>query len=145
MKAITIYQPWATLIALGEKRYETRGWKTNYRGPIAIHASKNIDHQAALMVARNCPEIWRKISPLPTGCVVAVAELVECWSVHLYQNVEIYLHEGVGGGTRSIDPQEEKFGWYEPGRYAWELANMRKIDPVPAKGQQGLWNWGGER
>ncbi|WP_309145170.1 ASCH domain-containing protein, partial [Brevibacillus sp. HB2.2] len=40
MKAITIHQSWATLIALGEKRFETRGWSTNHRGPIAIHAAK---------------------------------------------------------------------------------------------------------
>ncbi|WP_409175497.1 hypothetical protein [Brevibacillus fortis] len=33
MKAITIHQPFATLIALGEKRFETRGWATRYRGP----------------------------------------------------------------------------------------------------------------
>ncbi|WP_342351939.1 ASCH domain-containing protein [Lysinibacillus boronitolerans] len=30
MKAITIKQPWATLIALGEKRFETRSWQTKY-------------------------------------------------------------------------------------------------------------------
>ncbi|KXG09931.1 hypothetical protein AT864_01491 [Anoxybacillus sp. P3H1B] len=46
MKAITIKQPWATLIALGEKKFETRSWKTNYRGKIAIHAGKTIDYEA---------------------------------------------------------------------------------------------------
>lgn len=40
MKAITLWQPWASLIAIGAKKYETRSWKTNYRGPIAIHAAK---------------------------------------------------------------------------------------------------------
>lgn len=39
MKAITIWQPWASLIACGAKKYETRGWPTKYRGPIAIHAA----------------------------------------------------------------------------------------------------------
>ncbi|MEY2355573.1 ASCH domain-containing protein [Lysinibacillus capsici] len=43
MKAITIKQPWATLIALGEKRFETRSWQTKYRIPIAIHAGKTMD------------------------------------------------------------------------------------------------------
>lgn len=41
MKAITIRQPWAGLIAVGEKVYETRSWPTKYRGPIAIHAGKS--------------------------------------------------------------------------------------------------------
>lgn len=40
MKAITLHQPWASLIALGVKTIETRAWSTNYRGPLAIHAAK---------------------------------------------------------------------------------------------------------
>ena len=40
MKAITIWQPWAFLLAMGAKQYETRSWETAYRGPIAIHAAK---------------------------------------------------------------------------------------------------------
>ena len=39
MKALTIWQPWASLIARGVKQYETRSWATKYRGPIAIHAA----------------------------------------------------------------------------------------------------------
>lgn len=40
MKAITVWQPWASLLVSGRKRYETRSWATSYRGPIAIHAAK---------------------------------------------------------------------------------------------------------
>ena len=39
MKALTIKEPWATLIISGYKKYEFRSWKTNYRGEIFIHAS----------------------------------------------------------------------------------------------------------
>lgn len=39
MKAITLHQPWATLISLGVKSIETRSWSTSYRGPLAIHAA----------------------------------------------------------------------------------------------------------
>ena len=39
MKTLSLIQPWASLIALGEKRIETRSWGTRYRGPLAIHAS----------------------------------------------------------------------------------------------------------
>lgn len=42
MKALTLQQPWATLLATGRKRIETRSWKTSYRGPIAIHAAARI-------------------------------------------------------------------------------------------------------
>ncbi|MCL2124169.1 MAG: phage portal protein [Desulfovibrionaceae bacterium] len=44
MKALTIYQPYASLLACGAKRFETRGRKINYRGPIAIHAGKEPFH-----------------------------------------------------------------------------------------------------
>lgn len=40
MKALSLWQPWATLIAIGAKQYETRGWSTPYRGPLIIHAAK---------------------------------------------------------------------------------------------------------
>lgn len=43
MKALTIKEPWATLIIEGYKEYEFRSWKTNYRGKILIHAGKSID------------------------------------------------------------------------------------------------------
>ena len=39
MKALTLYEPYATLVALNLKKIETRGWRTNYRGPLAIHAA----------------------------------------------------------------------------------------------------------
>lgn len=47
MKALTIIQPWATLIASGHKMNETRSWKTNYRGEVLIHAGKNPKRKAA--------------------------------------------------------------------------------------------------
>ena len=37
---LSLWQPWASLIAIGAKHIETRHWKTDYRGPIAIHAAK---------------------------------------------------------------------------------------------------------
>ena len=46
MKAITIKQPFASLIAAGLKEYEFRTWKTNYRGELLIHAGKSIDSKA---------------------------------------------------------------------------------------------------
>lgn len=39
-KCLSLWQPWASLIALRAKHIETRSWSTSYRGPLAIHASK---------------------------------------------------------------------------------------------------------
>ena len=90
MKALTIWQPWASLIACGAKRYETRSWATKYRGPIAIHAAmkdpcklpiptiKDVEQYVREEIAAHrCPP-W---AVMPTGMVIATAELVNVWHI----------------------------------------------------------------
>lgn len=60
MKALSLRQPWASLIAEGRKTIETRTWHTHYRGPLAIHASA------------------RSHGDLPTGGIIALAWLYDC-------------------------------------------------------------------
>ncbi|MGW8822244.1 2-oxoglutarate dehydrogenase E1 [Paenibacillus lautus] len=147
MKAITIIQPWATLIAILEKGNETRGWATKHRGPIAIHAGKKIDREAC-----EAPEIKAALARhgytadnLPTGAVVAIANMTECWSIGTdYQSGMPLLYNGRGGQEKRVSLKEDKFGFYDPGRYAWEVSDVQRLAaPIPAKGQQGLWNWEG--
>ncbi|MFP3381771.1 2-oxoglutarate dehydrogenase E1, partial [Bacillus sp. SIMBA_069] len=77
---------------------------------------------------------------------VAIANFTDCWAVgHDYQSGMPVLFNGEGGKTKRICLKEDSFGWFEAGRYAWEMSDVKQIDPAPAKGQQGLWNWGGER
>jgi hypothetical protein len=149
MKALTIIQPWATLIALNEKKFETRSWPTKYRGPIAIHAGKKIDKEAC-----EEPEIKAALArhgytadSLPTGGVVAITEMYECWSIGTdYQSGMPLLYNGKDGGDRIVGLKEDKFGYYSPGRYAWELSDVKQLpELIPAKGQQGLWNWEGSQ
>lgn len=144
MKAITIHQPWATLIALGEKRLETRSWATKYRGPLAIHAAKRVDNEICLeepfstVLAKH----GYTADNLPTGAIVATCQLTECHKV-----IEDYGKAAlIGEELLRISSPEYDFGWYEIGRYAWEMTDVQQLSgPIPAKGQQGLWNWGGER
>ncbi|MFU1797620.1 ASCH domain-containing protein [Paenibacillus azoreducens] len=145
MKAITIIQPWATLIALGEKQFETRSWSTKHRGELAIHAGKKIDREAC-----EVPEIKEALARhgytadnLPTGAVLAIANMTECWSIGTdYQSGMPLLYNGTGGADKRVSLKEDKFGYYSPGRYAWEMDNVRWLpEPIPAKGMQGLWNW----
>lgn len=142
MKAITIKQPWATLIALGEKKFETRSWQTKYRGIIAIHAGKSIDKNA-------CNDSWIKgvlkehgitsYNDLPTGAFLATAELVECHKV-----IATLGYVSVFTNGKTIEGLEVAFGDYTEGRYAWELDNLKVLDePIEAKGQLSLWNWDG--
>ncbi|MGE0493239.1 MAG: ASCH domain-containing protein [Vulcanimicrobiota bacterium] len=130
MKAITLYQPWATLVALGVKTIETRSWYTGYRGPIAIHAGKSNEHvylaryhdpfRQALLAAD--PE---KPFDFPLGAVVATATLYDVLATE--------------------DVREDPFGDFRPGRFAWMLRDIIRLEPpVAARGHQRLWDWTSE-
>lgn len=164
MKALTIWQPWASLIACGVKQYETRSWPTKYRGPIAIHAAtKNISASVSvdrvgkivveMMNIHRCPP-WEK---MPRGQIIATAELVNVWHIvyHPGPNVDKARHIDIGAESMTEDKHDPHFGDYfvptdmeialgdwTPGRYAWELANVKPLPrPIPVKGKQGLWNF----
>lgn len=139
MKAITIHQPWASAVAFGLKRFETRPRKTNHRGPIAIHAGKTLNEEALsemlylpwqdhiqLPVSR----MWSPISgqDFPQGAIIAVAELSEC----------LEMDEAL---IEAQSPHERAMGHWESGRYAYQLDNVKPITPIPIGGKQGLWNW----
>jgi activating signal cointegrator 1 len=143
MKALTLHQPYATAIALGCKRIETRGHRTHHRGPVAIHASAYM-RPAYMPVIRDMPaahaaawiatgyEVAGKPSliKLPQGCIVAIAE------IYHVRPVESLLAHG------DADTVEEHWGNYAPGRFGWLLRNIRRLaTPIEARGQQGLWDW----
>ncbi|MEW9697927.1 hypothetical protein [Paenibacillus sp. SI8] len=74
---------------------------------------------------------------MPTSVVVATSRLVECWKVTSPIGGLVRLEN-----ARSISGQKVAFGWFDVGRYAWELVDIQQLPvPSPAKGQQGFWNW----
>ncbi len=126
MKAITIKQPFATLIALGYKEYEFRTWKTNYRGEILIHAAKSVDAEAM-------KRFERYNLTYPTGCIIAKAVLSDCYSVdELFrkklQKENEYIYHGI---LRDVQ-------WTG---YAFQLKNIKPIEPVYVKGNLSLWEY----
>ena len=157
MKAISLWQPWASLIAVGAKKYETRSWATDYRGPIAIHAAKKAYNLKSLEFAL-IPGFIEAVGAafgkgeannLPLGAVVATAELAGCWRTHSREGGGYLIRKSfLTAGrleTTSVDIGETEalFGDFSPRRFAWELINVVALpEPVPAKGRQGLWNWG---
>jgi hypothetical protein len=130
MKAITILQPWASLVAIGAKKIETRSWATKYRGPLAIHAGASDKGLKLILDDKNACSKLPPAMYLVYGCVIAIVELVDC---------VVMTPEWIEG----VPEPERSFGWYESGRVAWLLANVRQIDPVPAKGFQRIWEWEG--
>lgn len=141
IEVVTLYQPWATLAALREKGFETRGWGTKYRGFLGIHAGNKIDLDAcehprikAILAKHGITDP----NQLPTGCIVAVTQLFDC--VQMIECEDSKLGVKVPG--YKLTDQEYDFGYYEPGRFAWILANVRvPKEPIPARGRQRLWKF----
>lgn len=139
MKSITIIQPFATLIALGEKQLETRSWATKHRGLLAIHAGKKIDKQICLQEPYKSVlfEYGYTSDNLPSGAVIAVCRMAECYQVEKDIDTHAYFTDG-----SIVDGNEYVFGDYSEGRYAWKLTDLVKLEePISVKGMQGLWNF----
>lgn len=81
MRALSIRQPWAWLIAFGHKPVENRTWSTSFRGPLLIHAGKKIDNEGWLWVRENFPEIALP-ERFEVGGIVGRATLTDCVEEH---------------------------------------------------------------
>jgi hypothetical protein len=149
VKAITLTQPWATLVAIGDKRIETRSWPTKYRGPLAITASKNWPKKAQ-MIALSSPFIERLnranyLPDLPLGVVVATCNLVDCLPMEGHICLPGIFDEYPDLNTW----MERKFGDFDVidrhngrRRWAFVLEGVKPLtNPIRVKGGLGLWDW----
>jgi hypothetical protein len=128
MKALSLTQPWATAIATGAKHWETRSWPTSFRGEVAIHASKGYPKWAREFAAET---VGNRVVPHepPLGKIVCVCYLSACCETR-----SLVLSE-------AISEQEQAWGDYAEGRFAFELRDVRQLRiPIPAKGALGFWN-----
>jgi hypothetical protein len=156
MKALTLWQPWAwALLKQLEyisprqpmKRIETRSWKTNYQGPLAIHAAKfklvdhevyqqiesQLDRRGENVASTQMSYLERAIPAEMFGAVLGVVTLADCVPIE-----SLY-------GTMYDTPLERACGDWSPGRYGWIFTDPVAFSkPVPETGRQGLWNWYGE-
>lgn len=126
MKALTIKQPWASLIVGGYKQYEFRSWKTNYRGKILIHAGLSVEK-----------DVINKFDnynlDYENGAIIGEAEIVDC----------ILVDEWFDNELRKVN--NEVYGNDHIGQYAWKLENIKKYNnPIYLKGKLGLWNYEGD-
>ena len=142
MKALSVTQPWATLIAMGAKKIETRTWSTSYRGRLAIHASKGFPKWAKETCAEPAFACELGPGPLPLGMVIATCRLISCIPTReLQQNRVIEVDPVACSSDFYLDDRERTFGDYAPGRWAWLLADFRPCEPISAKGALSLWEW----
>ena len=126
IKALTLWQPYASAIALRLKKYETRSWATKHRGALAIHSS-------AKPMTREYRALAEKygIKELHLGKIVVICNLKDCI---------LMTPEFIAAQSQT----EIDFGDWRPGRFAWELEIIKVLPvPTPCRGYQGLWNLDG--
>ncbi len=162
MKAISILQPWASLVALGHKKIETRSWNTKYRGELLIHASMGKKKEGALLMNSTvCQKaigntflsledhLW--LNDLPFGAIIGKVNLeAVIQSENIDSSADPFQQSMLINSDRSrftsncatISPQELAFGDYSPNRFGWLLSDPVLFEnPIPCKGQLGIWNF----
>lgn len=161
MRAISLWQPYASLIAIGAKRIETRSWPPKglrVGEQIAIHATKTFPQDArdtfwssTFRDALAQADI-RHPRDLPRGAIVAIARLEKVVSTNVLQ-VQYHTQHAQASDLRmrvglpqrmpiALSEREHAFGNYAPNRYAWVLTDVQPLlRPIAANGAQGIWNW----
>lgn len=144
MKAISIWQPHASLLLLGPKRYETRGWavpRSQLGKRVAIHAAKAdgdlieiaeyilsrkagipADERMDAYVAAILEAGYRSCGEMPRGCIIGSVILRESLAAEHVDD-----HNG--------------FGDFSAGRFAWRVSDSKVLPkPVPFRGMQGFFD-----
>lgn len=122
MKALTISQPFASLIASGEKWVENRTWETKYRGPLAIHAGKGTQYLTPAELRR-----------YPAG-IVAVSHLAACFRLEDVMRLDAKLQ------PFGLLPEDVLMHRHAEGPWCWLLRDVRTLaEPYSCRGAQGLW------
>lgn len=129
MKAISLWQPWASLWLTPFKVHETRHWQTDYRGPLLVHAAKRLVSDCGEDVDELCVEAfgpyWRQ--ELPRGAVIGLVHLVDVVSSNKF--------------VPGPDSPDLVCGDWDANRWGWKRERVVKFDhPIPFIGRQGFFN-----
>jgi len=166
VKCLSLWNPWAMLLVAGLKRVETRSWAMRHRGPLLIQASKTWNPDLATLcvdsskpfrlavesmgypIAGTVAEAKRGWG-LPFGAIVGCVRVTDCFrtgvvSVAASNPAVPYVTTwantgGVDNRSLRISEQEQAFGDYSPGRFAFLCESPVRFDrPIPYRGAQGL-------
>ena len=120
--ALSVKQPWATLLAAGVKSVEVRTWNALRRGPVLIHASKTIDERSGAWEWVTTPEL--KAATEFRGGIVGIGNLVGCLS---YPTKAAF----VADQGRHLNSED----WYvEAGLFGLTFRELRPVTFVPCRG-----------
>jgi activating signal cointegrator 1 len=132
MRAISLWQPWASLWCSDRKVHETRHWPTAHRGWLAVHAAKRFEKDFDGDPLQDI--LGDEFGPqwgleLPTGAIVGVVKVVACKpTVTLFKNA-------------AANDDDLACGDFSEGRFAWEREEFSVLpQPIPYRGQQGMFS-----
>ena len=132
MKAISLWQPWATLLATGAKTIETRSWTTQHRGVIAIHAGLKV-FDDPLFLAEPFSSLLNYVAPanLPHGAIVGLALLTDCKRT-------TWDRKGRRDGwIEQLSAIEYALGDFGPNRFGWFMSDAKPLArPIPCRGNR---------
>ena len=149
MRALTLTQPWAGLVAAGIKRVENRPRamikREDFGKPFAIHASREIDVDVYERIAELAPELrqmtidrspkqeepWYQLSRI-TSAVIAIATVADAMYIGGCNDAAI---------TRACEragiPEQRRWTF---GPTVYVLRDVCALaTPVPCRGRQGFW------
>lgn len=142
MRAISLWQPWASLWLTERKIHETRTWFASYRGPLAVHAAKRALTAAEIrmfpprlldIVQSEFGFAWP--GALPYGSLIGVVELERC------RHTEDVYDASWFDGKAERAPDDYWCGDFSAGRFAWQRGGYQLLKtPLPFKGQQGFFS-----
>jgi hypothetical protein len=146
-----MYQPHATLSAVGAKTIETRPFETKHRGWVAIHAAKTSPAEYTdlakidpfLRVLQATVRGYDGIESLPTGAIVGVYWLAAVMDAVLTTErwKQLPAYTLPYADYDDVPMGEAAFGDYTRGRKAWWTTNIVALpEPIPCSGAQGMWD-----
>lgn len=128
MKALSMMQPYAWLVTAGYVTVDDRSWSTLYRGPLAVHASKQVHEQYYAFLRKHTDIPLPEVSAFEQGGVVGVVDVVDC--------IAPLALRGQPNGR----PQLHRSHFGVSGYYGLVLENPRQIPLIPYRGNRGLFD-----
>jgi activating signal cointegrator 1 len=131
MKAISLWQPWASLWCSRRKVHEIRSWRCSHRGWLLVHAGKRfekeLDDPLRLILNDEFGGDWAK--ELPIGALIGMVNVVDCLPTQALVGDDAASHN------------DRICGDFSPGRFAWKRDEFRLFErPIPYRGAQGIFN-----
>lgn len=132
MRALSLWQPWASLWLSPAKVHETRHWRTHIRGTVVVHASKTKDGLDDAngwldeILVKYYGSDWLK--EMPFGALIGTVQVVDC-----YPTDGLIIPE--------IADEDRECGNFGPNRFLFKRDAFRRFaTPIPYRGAQGFFD-----